>query len=355
MSPRTPPEPAPDVPGRAAGPASCCGPPGGKRALGASADPSGAGVPPLPGPGPQAGSDDGLVALAGGAFWMGSEDPDGFASDGEGPVREVTLAPFLIEATAVTNAAFAAFIGDTGYVTEAQRFGWSYVFRGHLSQKFARGLRAVPGVPWWVAVPGARWDRPLGERSSLSGLEDHPVVHVSWHDAAAYAAWAGRTLPTEAQWEFAARGGTDRQTFPWGDRLEPRGRHRCNVFQGRFPEHDTAADGFAGTCPVDAFTPNAYGLHNMVGNVWEWTADWFSPVWHAEDRPETRVDPVGPRGGPGHDTVPMDTTGQRRRVQKGGSFLCHRSYCNRYRLGARTANVPDSSTTNAGFRCVRSG
>ena len=223
------------------------------------------------------------------------------------------------------------------------------MFRSQLPAKFARGLKAVPGVPWWVAVPGARWDRPLGERSSVSTLADHPVVHISWHDAAAYAAWAGRSLPTEAQWEFAARGGTDRQTFPWGDRLEPRGRHRCNVFQGRFPDHDTAADGFAGTCPVKAFTPNAYGLHNLCGNVWEWTADWFSPDWHVDERPETRVNPVGPTA----ETTPVDPSGQRRRVQKGGSYLCHRSYCNRYRLGARTGNAPDSSTTNAGFRCVR--
>jgi len=339
MTPRTPPGPTPHAP--------CCGP--GSRT--ASREPAALATPPLPGPGPRAGSDDGLVRLEGGSFWMGSDDPEGFASDGEGPVRRVTLKPFAIEATAVTNAGFAAFVAHTGYVTEAQRFGWSYVFGPHLPEKFARGLRAVPGVPWWVAVPGARWDRPLGERSSLSGRDGHPVVHVSWHDAAAYAAWAGRALPTEAQWEFAARGGGERQTFPWGDRLEPRGRHRCNVFQGRFPERDTAADGFAGTCRVDAFTPNAYGLHNVCGNVWEWTADWFCPTWHADDRHETRVDPTGPRG----NDIPVDPAGNRRRVQKGGSYLCHRSYCNRYRLGARTGNVPDSSTTNAGFRCVRHG
>ena len=330
--------------------AACCGPPAVRPPLAVSH--GGPDPDALPPPGPRAGSDAGLIALPGGRFRMGGDPAAAFVDDGEGPSREVELAPFAVEATAVTNAAFSAFVADTGYRTEAERFGWSYVFAGHLPPRFLNTLERVPGAPWWAAVPGARWDRPEGPRSHVRTRSDHPVVHVSWHDAAAYAAWAGRALPTEAQWEYAARGGgPDGQTFPWGERLEPRGRHRCNVFQGRFPERDTAADGYAGTCPVDAFAPNGFGLRNVCGNVWEWCADWFSPDWHAPDRPETRRDPAGPAA----DAAPRDANGQRRKVQKGGSYLCHRSYCNRYRPGARTANAPDSSTGNAGFRCVRNG
>ena len=289
----------------------------------------------------------GMITLPGGAFRMGSDDPAGFPEDGEGPVREVTLSPFRIDATAVTNAAFAAFVSDTGYVTEAERFGWSFVFAGHLPAKAVAGFAkrgTVPNAPWWVSVPGARWDRPLGERSDVKGRENHPVVQVSWHDARAYAAWAGKRLPTEAEWEYAARGGHDQRVFPWGDQLEPRGQHRCNVWQGRFPEVNTAADGFAWTCPVDAFPANDFGLFNVSGNVWEWTNDGFSRDWHASASPATRVDPEGPAAA---------TCSHR--TQKGGSYLCHRSYCNRYRLGARTGNTPDSATTSAGFRCAAGG
>ena len=312
-----------------------------------------------------AGCTDGMARLEGGAFWMGTDDPDGFPDDGEGPVREVTLSPFWIDTTAVTVEAFAKFIRDTGYVTEAERFGWSFVFQGHLSAKYAQKLRhdaSVPGLDWWVAVPGAKWDRPLGERSDVKDRQDHPVTQVSFSDAVAYARWAGKRLPTEAEWEYAARGGTSGQPFFWGKPLEPRGRHRCNVWQGRFPDRDTAEDGFAGTCPVTAFTPNAYGLHNMTGNVWEWTADWFSRDWHASESPGTRHNPIGPiphdeqnrDGQPGTDGNPQQPKGGfTHKVQKGGSYLCHRSYCNRYRLGARTANTPDSAATNSGFRCVR--
>ena len=292
----------------------------------------------------------GMVRLEGGGFLMGTDHPEGFAEDGEGPVRSVTLRPFWVDTTAVTNAAFSDFIQDSGYVTEAQRFGWSYVFHLHLPAKVVQRLQRdaqVPQTPWWLAVPGARWDRPFGERSNLKGLANHPVVHVSWNDAHAYARWAGKRLPTEAEWEFAARGGKSQAVFPWGDRLEPRGQHRCNVWQGKFPTDNTAEDGYVGTAPVDAYSPNGYGLYNVSGNVWEWTADWFSATWHAEDRPETRDNPRGPM--PGAEGGDGELT---HKVQKGGSYLCHASYCNRYRLGARTANTPDSSTTNNGFRCV---
>jgi formylglycine-generating enzyme required for sulfatase activity len=292
-----------------------------------------------------------MVRLDGGAFLMGTDDPAGFPEDGEGPIRQVTLRPFWIERGAVTNAQFAAFIDDTGYATEAERFGWSFVFHLHLSKKYAQSLRdksSVPQTPWWLAVPGAKWDRPYGERSSIKDRMDHPVVQVSWNDAQAFCRWAGRRLPTEAEWEYAARGGKPQSIFPWGDRLEPRGQHRCNVWQGSFPTDNTADDGYVGTAPVDAFAPNGYGLHNVSGNVWEWTADWFSPTWHQPDSPETRDHPIGPipasEGGEGPDFT--------HKVQKGGSYLCHASYCNRYRLGARTGNTPDSATTNNGFRTV---
>ncbi len=293
-----------------------------------------------------AGSTDHMVRLDGSAFLMGSENDDIWKEDGEAPVREVTVKPFYLDACAVTNEQFAAFIDATGYVTEAESFGWSFVFHTHLPRKFVEKLRktqAVQGLEWWLAVPGAKWDRPYGQRSDLKGRMQHPAVHVSWNDAMAYAKWAGKRLPTEAEWEFAARGGREQNVFPWGDQLTPRGRFMCNTWQGRFPLEDSADDGFAGTCPVDAFKPNAYGLYNTNGNVWEWCADWFSPDWHtrAHDDPSVvRADPVGP---------PTGT----HKMQKGGSYLCHVSYCNRYRTAARTGNTPDSSTTNNGFRCAR--
>ena len=292
------------------------------------------------------GSTDNMVKLAGGTFRMGSENDDIWESDGEGPVRDVAVKPFYIDACAVTNQQFAAFIADTSYITQAQHFGWSFVFHTHLPRKFAQQLRqtsAVVGLEWWLAVPGARWDRPFGQRSNLKGRMDHPAVHVSWNDAMAYAQWAGKRLPTEAQWEFAARGGRDQQVYPWGNALAGRKQFRCNTWQGRFPNEDTGEDGFAGTCPVDAFKPNDFGLYNTNGNVWEWCADWFSADWHTrphEDPAVITVDPIGP---------PTGT----QKLQKGGSYLCHVSYCNRYRTAARTGNTPDSSTTNNGFRCVR--
>lgn len=291
---------------------------------------------------PVSGDAPGMIRLDGGAFLMGTDSPERWEADGEGPVREVVVKPFLIDAHAVSNARFEAFVKATGYVTDAERFGWSFVFRGLLPKKYAESLvrtHSVPGLTWWIAVPGACWKRPEGERSNLKGRENHPVTHVSWNDAVAYCRWAGRRLPTEAEWEYAARGGLVQKIYPWGDALEPMGRHRCNIWQGKFPEQDTGADGYVGTCPVDAFEPNGYGLYNVSGNVWEWCNDWFDPSHHVRACPETRENPRGPGTGT-------------HKVQKGGSFLCHRSYCNRYRVAARTGNTPDSGTSNAGFRCV---
>ena len=266
---------------------------------------------------------------------MGDGFGEGYFSDGETPVHEVTLPGFSIDATTVTNAEFAAFVVATRFVTTAERAGGSAVF--HLDVTAGPDdLDARDDGRWWRYVKGAHWRRPGGRRSGVDGLDDHPVVHVSHDDARAYCRWAGRDLPTEAQWECAARGGRVGTRFPWGDELEPDGRHRANLWQGEFPHRNTGADGWITTAPVRSYEPNGYGLWQVCGNVWEWCADWFHPGWY--DRSPTH-DPVGPATG-------------RARVIRGGSFLCHASYCSRYRLAARSANTPTSSTSHTGFRTV---
>jgi len=197
----------------------------------------------------------------------------------------------------------------------------------------------VPQAPWWLAVEGASWRSPCGPGSDLTGIETHPAVHVSWTDAAAYAAWAGKRLPTEAEWEVSSRGGLHQARFPWGDELTAGDQYHCNIWQGDLPRHNTGADGYLGTAPVDAYEPNGYGLYNTSGNVWEWCADWWSTTWHVAESLETRQNPRGANNGAA-------------RVIRGGSYLCHRSYCNRYRVAARTSNTPDSSTGHMGFRCA---
>ena len=238
-----------------------------------------------------------LVELTGGEFWMGASDGDGDPFDGEGPLHTVQLRPFSIAPTSVTNTEFAAFCDATGYVTLAESDGWSFVFAGLLPDDFP--TRGVAAAPWWRQVEGADWRHPAGPHTTFTDLADHPVAHVTWDDAVAYCRWSGTRLPTEAEWEFAARGGLDRKRFPWGDELEPGGEHRMNVFQGQFPGLDTAADGYAGTAPVRSFRPNGYGLYETSGNVWEWCADWFSPDTYREsERRSPRVDPAGPPGAP---------------------------------------------------------
>lgn len=260
-----------------------------------------------------------MVEVPGGLALIGEDSPWSYPGDGEGPVRRVPVQGFRMDVGAVTTTRFAAFVADTGHVTSAERYGWSFVFAGALPDDFP-DTRGVAAAPWWRQVPGACWRRPEGGHSDVADRGEHPVVHVGADDAAAFADWAGKRLPTEVEWEHAARGGTE-TTFPWGDELEPDGRHVANVWQGEFPNRNTCADGWATTCPVGAFPPNAFGLHNMIGNVWEWTADEAA-------------------GGPGT------------RVLKGGSYLCHASYCRRYRPAARSSAEIDSSMANSGFRCV---
>jgi sulfatase modifying factor 1 len=264
---------------------------------------------------------------------MGSADAWSYPADGEQPVHHVELSTFRIAAHAVTNADFVRFVDATAYVTDAERYGWSFVFAGLLPDEFP-DTAAVAGAPWWRQVEGADWRHPEGPGSTIATRADHPVVHVSWNDAVEYCTWSSTRLPSEAEWEYAARGGLDGAVFPWGDDREPDGRHMMNVFQGRFPDHDTALDGFAGTAPVGSFPPNGSGLFEMTGNVWEWCGDWFDAGYY---RRSARQDPRGPDSGT-------------QRVMRGGSYLCHDSYCRRYRVAARSSSAPDSSTGNLGFR-----
>lgn len=331
------------------GQAGCCGPSRRRRPGGASATAEGMTVATAPAPASAAGAAhraavlDTMVELPGDTFLMGSEDRDAHPADGEGPVRAVTVAPFRIDPYCVTNARFAAFVDATGYRTDAERYGWSYVFARFLPARLRRVSPRAAGTPWWCGVSGAHWRSPEGPGSDLTGREDHPVVHVSWRDAVAYCQWAGLRLPAEHEWEYAARGGLARRRYPWGDDLTPGGTYRCNIWTGTFPFRHTAEHGHTGTAPVDAFEPNGFGLHNVSGNVWEWCADRWS------------VPAVTGRGGPGPvspsvTTPPDDGGGQR--VLRGGSYLCHVSYCNRYRVAARTHNEPDASAGHTGFRCA---
>lgn len=270
------------------------------------------------------------VSIGGEWFAMGcAQSPH--PEDGEGPVRSVWVDQFGLATTAVSNREFQHFVDSTGYQTNAERTGSSFVF--HLFSEHLQCAAASVVTPWWRDVSGACWHAPEGSGSSIKGRYDHPVVHVTRRDALQYCQWSGTRLATEAEWECAARGGLVSQPYPWGSELVPAGKHRCNIWQGNFPYVDTGEDGFAGTAPVRQYGANAFGLFNMTGNVWEWVADRFSSL-HS---PRRTKNPTGPLNGD-------------RFVARGGSYLCHHSYCLRYRTSSRQALASDTSTGNLGFR-----
>lgn len=296
-----------------------------------------------------------MVPIPAGEFVMGG---DGGAAD-ERPAHPVAISAFRLEVTEVTNARFAAFVKATGYVTIAERQPDSKKYPTVPPELLKPGsavFRPVPAStdertwefdhpPWWEYVAGANWRHPTGPGSDLKGKMNHPVVHIAWDDATAFAAWAGRRLPTEAEWEYAARGGLERKEFCWGDaKPGSDGKWFANTFQGRFPDGDTGADGFVGIAPVKSFPPNGYGLHDMSGNVWEWCADWYDSAYYAKS---PRQNPPGPAVG-----EPDPLNGQPQRVRRGGSFLCAEGYCRRYVPSARDKNPPDSGAMHTGFRCA---
>lgn len=261
------------------------------------------------------------VSIPGGLSHAGTDMPV-IAVDREGPKRPVTLKPFRIDPFAVTNRWFSEFISDTNYKTDADRYGWSLVFFDFADPTIQ--YRRVAATPWWCQVHGANWKHPNGPNSNIDALLDHPVTHVSWNDALAFAKWAQGALPSEAQWETAARAGDANAIYPWGDQEPTDEAPLCNIWQGSFPDSNTGKDGFLGTAPVDSFTPNEFGLHNMSGNVWEWCLN-------------------GTGEQPSEDEL---------RLLKGGSFMCHKSYCYRYRIAARTFAGASTSSSHVGFRLI---
>lgn len=300
----------------------------------------------------------GMTRLPGGTFTMGS---DRFYPE-EAPVRCVRVDPFWIDLTPVTNAQFSAFVAATGYVTFAEiapdpkdypAMLPELAHPGSLVFEMPSGPISPAEVSWWDFRIGASWHAPFGPGSSIEGLENHPVIHVAHSDAEAYAAWAGKSLPTEAEWEFAARGGLDGADYAWGGELAPGGATLANYWQGLFPLTNTLADGYLRTSPVQSYAPNGYGLFDMIGNVWEWTADWFASPKVERKGPGSCCVPANPRGGSrGGSIDKKDPSRIPRKVMKGGSHLCADNYCRRYRPAARYAQPVDTTTGHVGFRCV---
>lgn len=279
---------------------------------------------------------DELAEIPAGSFIMGDHFVEGYPKDGELPLHEVKLDSFRISTTTVTNQQFESFVQQTGYITTAEQYGVSAVFYAAFQGSPSAVVQQVTGAPWWLAVRGADWRRPNGPGSSIANKLDHPVVHVSWEDAITYCTWAGTRLPTEAEWEYAARGGLKGKRYAWGDELILNGRWNCNIWQGKFPHENTAEDGYLTTAPGKSYRPNGYDLWQVAGNVWEWCSDWFADDYYSRSEVSN---PTGPEYGD-------------QRVMRGGSYLCHDSYCNRYRVSARNSNTPDSSSGNIGFRTV---
>jgi len=271
-----------------------------------------------------------MTKVVGGTFTMGTDSPV-LQGDFESPARLVTLPDFFMDVHEVSNNEFGVFVSETNHVTEAEQFGDSFVPDYFLSRKTVEEItQAVAEVPWWLPVKGADWRHPEGPDSNIDDRGDHPVVHVSWNDAVAYCKWAGKRLPTEEEWEKTCRAGKEKRLFPWGNKFQPiDGKHLVNIWQGVFPSKNTGEDGWEGTNPVTHFPASKFGTKNMIGNVWEWTEDWW---WHPE------------KFGSG----PPKTD----KVKKGGSFMCHKDFCYRYRCEARSQNTPDSAAHNLGFRCA---
>jgi formylglycine-generating enzyme required for sulfatase activity len=311
---------------------------------------------------PDTSASEAMVWIPDGEFIMGCEYPG--MGDAQ-PLHRVRLKGFWMDRTEVTNEQFERFVAATGYLTVAERTPDWEEMKKQLPPDTPKppADKLVPGslvftppresvslenhTQWWSWVPGANWRHPEGPGSDLQGREQHPVVHVCWEDAAAYARWANKRLPTEAEWEYAARGGLDRKLYCWGDELKPGGKWMANIWQGQFPYENTEEDGYRGTAPVGSFPPNGYGLHDMAGNVWEWCADWYQPDYYLHSPTD---DPQGPP-----DSYDPHEPGIPKRVQRGGSFLCSDLYCTRYLPGARGKGAPDSGASHIGFRCVRSG
>jgi formylglycine-generating enzyme required for sulfatase activity len=310
----------------------------------------------------------GMAWIPGGEFSMGAKDPASMndqvgmqATLDSRPIHRVYVDGFWMDSTEVTNQEFAAFVKATGYVTVAERTPRAEDFPGAPPENLVAGsvVFSPPDHPvplndhfqWWAYVKGANWRHPEGPESNLKGREKYAVVHVAYEDAEAYAKWAGKRLPTEAEWEFAARGGLSGKLFPWGNDFRPDGRWMANSHQGHFPDHDTGEDHFIGIAPVAQFPPNAYGLYDVAGNVWEWTTDWYRPDYYAH---LVAVGGVA-RNPPGPDTsFDPSEPGEQKRVQRGGSFLCTDQYCSRYMVGTRGKGEGSTGTNHLGFRCVRS-
>ena len=311
----------------------------------------------------------GMVWIPGGEFSMGTNDPTKMACDGAGhdampdarPVHRVAVDGFWMDATVVTNEQFELFVKATGYITEAERKPKPEDFPNAPPEMLVPGsivftptAEPVPldnFIAWWRYEPGANWRHPEGPKTDLQGREKHPVVHVSFGDAEAYAKWANKRLPTEAEWEFAARGGLAGKPFVWGDELKPGGKWMANIYQGRFPVKDTGLDGFAGIAPAAQFPANGYGLYDMAGNVWQWCSDWYRPDYYQTLATSGDI-PRNPQGPP--DSFDASEPGVPKRVQRGGSFLCSDQYCSRYMVGSRGKGEPSSSANHIGFRCVLS-